>query len=120
MSDYSRFILDENTVLNPYTKKKEKITNPLYLLHRDFKVSYADIASLFGYKKGYVYLYTAPFRARCDVPAPLARMCDAMRTIFKLKKELEKYESLKALLRDIGDLNSQNDLNSFDDLFKNK
>lgn len=99
-------------------EKELETTNPLTLLHLDFNVSYATIADVFGYSKGYVYSYTS-YKNRDSIPKPLARMCDAMRTIFRLKIELKNYEALQNLLQYMSCQKSSDDLKDFDAIFKN-
>lgn len=92
--------------------------NCLFLLKKDFGISYAKMAELFGYKKGYVYGFT---HDSDTVPLPLQRFCQAVRHIKFLQNELKNYEALKNLLQNIGGISqkSSNDAKDFDAIFKN-
>lgn len=92
--------------------------NCLFLLKKDFGISYAKMADIFGYKRGYVYGFTGN---SATVPLPLQRFCQAVRHIKFLQNELKNYEALKNLLQNIGGISqkSSNDAEDFDAIFKN-
>ena len=105
--------IDERELSNRTESK-----NCLFLLKKDFGISYAKMAELFGYKKGYLYGFT---HDSDTVPLPLQRFCQAVRLIKFLQNELKNYEALKNLLQNIGGISqkSSDDLKDFDAIFKN-
>lgn len=106
---------------NAERKKKQQNKNSkncLYLLKKDFGISYAKMAELFGYKKGYIYSFTHDYNT---VPLPLQRFCQAVRHIKFLQNELKNYGALKNLLQNIGGISQKSSdyAKDFDAIFKN-
>lgn len=89
-----------NDDLNESEKKRTNSNNCLFMLKKDFKISYSYMADLFGYKKGYLYSFTYESCAN-EVPLPLQRFCLAYRKIKALELELQNYNKLKRLLAEM-------------------
>ena len=72
---------------------------PLKKLKEDFNISYSEMASLFGYKQGYIYKYS--HSSKEFVPLPLQKFCEFYRKIKLLEKELQNFNILKCLFKEI-------------------